>query len=134
MITNRITRGQVAELLVATEATKRGVTVSLPMSHNSHYDLILDSNKLFRGQVKRVYEVNNHGTKTKCVESRRIKGNSRWKYPDGSYDFLIACDCETNDIWFIPFEVANKYKAQIYLGSKDEYKNQWSLLEADVSS
>lgn len=131
---NRVQRGSVAELVVAAEASKRGFVVSMPISHNSHYDLILDNGKLYRVQVKRVYTVNNHGSLAKCVESRRISGKKRWQYPDDSYDFLVACDVDSNDTWIIPFEIATKYKAQIYLGSKDKYKNQWVLVGADVSS
>lgn len=134
---NRIQRGNVAELVVASEASKRNITVSMPISHNSYYDLILDIHqKLFRVQIKRVYLVNNHGRKIICVESRRISGKKRWAYPDTSYDFLLACNPDTNDIWFIPFEITKHYKAQIYLDTEktNQYKNQWSLLGVDVSS
>lgn len=125
---NRIQRGNVAELAVASEASKRGYVVCLPISHNSHYDLIIDNGTLNRIQVKRVYKVNNHGSSVRCVEGRRIHSKQRWAYPEDSYDFLLACDVDTNDIWIIPFETTAKYKAQIYLDSKEEYRNQWSLL------
>ncbi len=125
---NRITRGTIAELIVSSEATKRGFNVCLPLSHNSSYDLIVDGKELYKIQVKRAYKVNNHGTKTLCVESRKIKGNQRWAYKETDYDFLIACDCETNDVWIFPYSMSSKYKAQIYLVSKKDYENQWTLL------
>lgn len=88
---------------------------------------------LHRIQIKRVYRVNNHGTIMRCVEGRRIHSNQRWSYPADSYDFLMACDVDSNDIWIIPFKKATSYKAQIYLDSKNEYKNQWSLLRSDAN-
>ena len=115
-------------MVVATEALKNDFLVSTPISHNSHYDLIIDNGNLHKIQVKRVYSVNNHGRQMKCVESRRISGKNRKPYEDKSYDYLFACDVDTNDIWILPFKFASKYKAQIYLDSKDEYKNKWNLL------
>jgi len=138
---NTVARGTEAELMVATQATKRGSVVCLPISHSSEYDLIIDNGKLNRIQVKRAYEVNNHGTKTMCVETRRIlvkhsgkKGSVANHYSEDGYDYLIAVDCENNIYWIIPKNITSQYKAQIYLSSKDDYKNQWSLLETDVSS
>src|SRR4051812_43558258 len=113
MPNNRIQRGNVAELIVASELAKRGYTVSLPISHNSHYDLIVDvGDNLFRLQVKRAYKQDNHGTVIRCVESRRISGKKRWAYKTNAFDFLVAYDVDLNDAWFIPEVVAGTYKAQ----------------------
>jgi hypothetical protein len=126
---NRIQRGNVAELIVASEASKRQYVVSLPISHNSHYDLLLDRlgiGKIIKCQVKRAYFNDNHGYKILCIESRRISGKRRYSYPCNSYDYLVACNVDNNDIWFIPKEVADGYKAQVYLGLKmNKYKNKW---------
>lgn len=122
---SRIQRGTTAELVIASEASKREYCVSLPISHNSHYDLILDKGSLLRIQVKRAYEVDNHGSKVWCIENRRISGGKKRSYPDKSYDYLAAVDVDGSNIWFIPFEVASKYKAQLYLGKQKVYLNKW---------
>lgn len=139
---NRVARGTEAEMMVATQAVKKGFIVCTPLSHASEYDLIIDNGKLHRIQVKRAYSVNNHGTDVLCVETRRIlvkhsgkKGSVAGNYSDNGYDYLIAVDCDNNDYWIIPINISSQYKAQIYLTSKqDAYKNKWNLLGVDVSS
>lgn len=134
---NTVARGSEAELLVALIATQQGFTVSTPITHHSEYDLIIDTGmRLNRVQVKRAYEVNNHGSKVLCVETRRIlvkhsgqKGSTASSYSDNGYDFLIAVDCNNRSCWVIPREETRRFKAQIYLGSKMQpYFEQWNVL------
>ena len=133
---NTIARGQEAELMVSLIATQQEFVVSVPLNHGSEYDVIIDSGKLNRIQVKRAYEVNNHGSKTLCVETRRIlvkhsgkKGSVARSYSKNGYDFLIAVDCKNNIFWVIPKSIASRFKAQIYLGDKMKpYLGQWNLL------
>ena len=133
---NTIARGSEAELMVSLVATQQGFSVSVPITHHSEYDLIIDSGKLSRIQVKRAYEVNNHGTKVLCVETRRIlvkhsgkKGSVAGKYSDNGYDFLIAVDCKNRGFWIIPRIETARFKAQIYLTEKMQvFFEQWSLL------
>ena len=132
-----IARGNEAELLVALEATKRGYIVSSPLNHSNEYDLIVDTGKLQRIQIKRAYEVNNHGSKALCVETRRIlvkhsgkKGSVARAYTDNGYDYLIAVDCGNNRFWVIHKSITSKFKAQIYLGEKmKSFLEQWDVLE-----
>lgn len=139
---NTIARGSEAELMVSLIATQKGFVVSIPLNHSSEYDLIIDTGKLNRIQVKRAYEVNNHGTKVLCVETRRIlvkhsgdKGLVASPYSEGGYDFLIAVDCVNGLYWIIPKHITAKFKAQIYLTKKMvSFLNQWSVLSDDVSS
>lgn len=136
---NTIQRGAIAELVVAAELTKKGCVVSLPLSHGSSYDLIVDiNNNLLRIQVKRAYSTNNHGSKALCVETRRIlvkhsskKGSVARQYANDSFDFLIACDVDDNNFWIIPLNIVKSYKAQIYLNAarSKEFKNNWTFLE-----
>lgn len=143
MNNNRVARGSEAELIVATYAVKNGFVVSLPISHSSEYDLIVDNGKLSRIQVKRAYKVNNHGKEAICVETRRIlvkhsgtKRSVAGRYSDNGYDYLIAVDCDNDCFWIIPKIVTNGYKAQIYLNTEkmNQYKNEWAVLSSDVSS
>ena len=140
---NTIARGSEAELLFASECVKRDMVVSFPISHSSEYDLIIDTPLGLRKiQVKRAYNVNNHGYNQLCVETRRIlvkhsgkKGSVARSYSENGYDFLAAYNVDTNDYWIIPRDITKNFKAQIYLGKKlDDYKNQWILLGVDVSS
>ena len=127
----RTQRGNVAEFIFATEALKKGFTVSLPVTHNSHYDLVIDNGVgLRKVQVKRAYKVNNHGKEMLCVESKRIVGKKRVDYPEGGYDVLVAMNADTNDFWIIPYSAAKDFKAQIYLDTErgTRFKNDWSLL------
>lgn len=134
---NTIARGSEAELMVSLVATQQGFVVSVPITHHSEYDLVIDSGKLNRIQVKRAYEVNNHGTKVLCVETRRIlvkhsgkRGSVTGKYSDNGYDFLIAVDCKNRGFWIIPRTETKRFKAQIYLTEKMQvFFEQWSLLD-----
>lgn len=138
---NTIARGSEAELLVSLAATQKGFAVSSPLTHHSEYDLIIDAGNLNRVQVKRAYEVNNHGTKVLCVETRRIlvkhsgkKGSVARQYSENGYDYLIAVDCENNRFWIIHKSQAAKFKAQIYLGEKmNKFLEQWDVL-GDVAN
>lgn len=134
---NTIARGNEAELMVSLIAIKKGYIVSNPLNHSSEYDLIIDTGKLHRVQVKRAYEVNNHGTKALCVETRRIlvkhsgkKGSVASSYSENGYDYLIAVDCVNSKFWIIHKLIASKFKAQIYLGEKmKDFLGQWDVLE-----
>ena len=139
---NTVARGTEAELIVATKAVKNGFAVSMPISHSSEYDLIIDSGDLHRIQVKRAYKQNNHGKEVLCVETRRIlvkhsgaRGSVAGKYSEDGYDYLIAVDCDNDDFWIIPRSVAATYKAQIYLTSKKAmmFKNKWDKMAAEES-
>ena len=133
---NTVARGSEAELMVSLVAVQQGFNISVPLNHHSEYDLIIDSGKLNRIQVKRAYEVNSHGYKRLCVETRRITVKHSGKtgviaktYADDGYDFLIAVDCKNRGFWILPRAVTMKYKAQIYLGKeKQQFFEQWNLL------
>ena len=134
---NTIARGSEAELMVALVATQKGFNVSTPITHNSEYDLIIDSgDNLSRIQVKRAYRVNSHGYERICVETRRVVtkhsgsgGVIAKTYRKNGYDFLIAVDCVNNGFWIIPRNETIKHKAQIYLGKEKQiFFEQWNLL------
>lgn len=134
---NTIARGSEAELMVYLVAVQQGFNISIPLNHNSEYDLIIDSgNKLHRIQVKRAFETNSHSYKRMLVETRRVvakhSGNGGCvakTYSENGYDFLIAVDCQKKGFWIIPRKETIKHKAQIYLGKeKQKFFEQWNLL------
>ncbi len=127
-------------MAVAYKLSKLGGLVSLPVTHNSQYDLIVDFNgKLIKVQVKRAYIHSKKRSNTLCVETRRIlvkhsgdKGTVARKYDKNAYNLLIAHYPPTEDFWVIPFDVCDSYSAQIYLTTKNNlpYKNKWKLLNS----
>ena len=141
---NTLQKGTESELAVAYELVKLGGLVSFPITHNSQYDLIVDNKgKLSRIQIKRAYIHSKKRGNTLCVETRRIlvkhSGDNKTvtrKYSKDSYDFLIAHYPKNDEFWILPFNVCDKYAAQIYLTTRknEQYRQKWSLLVADVSS
>lgn len=141
---NTLQKGSESELAVAYELTKFGWLTSFPITHNSQYDLIVDVNgRLSKIQIKRAYIHSKQRENTLCVETRRIivkhsgdKKTVTRKYDNNGYDFLIAHYPKNNEFWVLPFNVCDKYAAQVYLTTKnnEQYKGKWSLLGADVRS
>lgn len=132
---NHVARGNTAELLVMYKASEQGFSVFLPITHDNRCDLILSNGSLFKIQVKRVYSATHlSGAIQQRVEGCRIlnrrKDGRVWaeKYLKGDYDYLAAACPKTNNVWLIPFDVANKYSRQVHLGKSLEiYKNNFDL-------
>lgn len=136
-------RGTIAEFAFITEAIKRDYQVSLPISHDSRYDVLLDNGKkIFRCQIKRVFTSRgvwyNRPDKEKknpnyyeilSVEMRRRTPNGKTKgsrYSENDFDYLVAYRVETNDVWFVPIKDA--MTSHIYFTDKSnsaKYKNLW---------
>ena len=135
---NTLQKASESELAVAYELTKLKGLVSLPVTHNSQYDLIVDfGGKLSRIQVKRAYVHDKRKPQTLCVETRRImakhsgaKNVVAKKYDDDSYDYLIAHHPDSNRFWVIPFKICSKYSAQAYITTKVnlKYVDYWEQL------
>ncbi len=125
-----VVRGNVAELMVAAEISKFGITICLPFSHIAGYDLIIEINEVLKKiQVKRAYMRSNVITPALVIETRRVVRGKLVPYQKGSFDFLIACDVKENNFWIFPYKMISKYKSRIQLGKKmDVYKNNWSII------
>ena len=135
-----ISRGTEAELMVCSLLTKNNFKVSLPISHDSQYDIIADNGEeLLKIQVKRAFIVKNKGYDSLVVETIRKMTRSfthlksrKQGYSQKGYDYLIACDLENNNFWIIPKTVETK--AQLYLNMDKyyKYKDNWSILNSKL--
>ena len=107
-----VIKGDLGRSHVIHEAMKRGYTVSLPMTENSRYDLILDrNNKLERIQVK--------WTKSKgdviTVLCRTSNKWSRRKYTRDEIDAIICYDDYTGKTYYLPASMLGAGKATVRL-------------------
>lgn len=135
---NTLQKASESELAVAYELTKLKGLVSLPVTHNSQYDLIVDFNgNLSRIQVKRAYVHDKRKLNTLCVETRRImakrsgkKSVVTKKYDENSYDYLIAHHPDSDRFWIIPFSRCSNYSAQVYITTQAnlKYVDYWEQL------
>lgn len=124
--TNKITRGNIAEMVVMLEATKRGITVSKPFTHDARYDLIFDVNgKLYKVQIKRAFIAKERNDKESLIVDRRrfVKINQTRDYECGDFDYLVCVDMDKNQFWFFSFGELEKMPNQIRLWNTNYNKN-----------
>lgn len=116
-----IDKGEVARYLAAAHLMKLGFIVSVPLTENSSYDLIVDDKgKLLRTQVKKAtlsegvlkiaLHTNNHNTK--------VVGTLK-KYTAKDFDLLIAVYVEENKF----------YKLDYSTGEYDNRNGIWLRLD-----
>ena len=100
-------RGDVGELRIANEASKRGYRVAFPYGHDHRYDLIVDrKGKLERVQVKVV-----RSFEDKVIAYTRSLGtkngeSNRKLYTHKEVDWIAIVDERTDRCYFVPIEVA----------------------------
>lgn len=143
---NKYTRnGTIAEMLFVAEALKKGYEVSLPVSHDSKYDVLLDNGKyIFRCQVKKIFEQHCKWYSSKdikkedpkpftllAVETRRRTPKNKTighRYSKNDFDYLVAYKIDTNEVWIVPIEIMLKSKSSMHFTGRSEpakYKNAW---------
>ena len=95
--------GNVGEMRVAYEATKRGYIVSIPVGHDARYDMIVERHgKLERVQVK---TVNSDG---ECIGVRlksvgKLDGKTiAKKYTSDEIDWVVVFDITTDQCLYVP--------------------------------
>lgn len=109
---HKLQLGRLAEVVVMTEAIRRGYTVSFPWGGNAHYDLVIEKDGLFtKIQVKTIYWDN---TKNRWLVDL-TKPCSRKGYTSSEVD-LIACYREQPQllVMFSISEVENRRSITIY--------------------
>jgi hypothetical protein len=116
-----IDKGEIARYLAAVHLMKLGYVVSVPLTENSSYDLIVeDKGKLFRTQVKKatlsdgVLKVNLHTVN----HNTNIAGTTK-KYTAKDIDLLIAVYVEENKL----------YKLDYSTGEYDNRNTIWLRLD-----
>lgn len=96
-------RGMVAQLLVEAYSLECGWDCYRPVREDGQCDILLDRYPQWgnpfmeRVQVKRCYLKDGHRT----INLKRKNGA---RYDVGQIDLIAAVDCDTREIWLIPFE------------------------------
>lgn len=116
-----IDKGEIARYLAAAHLMKLGFVVSVPLTENSAYDLVVeDKGKLLRTQVKKatfsegVLKINLHTTN----HNTKIAGTIK-KYTAQDIDLLIAVYVEGNKF----------YKLDYLTGDYDNRNAIWLRLD-----
>lgn len=129
-----IDKGEVARYMTAVHLIKMGAIVSVPMTENSSYDLIVDhNNKIHRTQVKKgrynngALEISLHSVSYKKGQLMTLK-----KYTAKDIDWLIGVDIEHEKFYLIDYSTGQfDGRNSIWLRVEDEGKRKNSKLAAD---
>lgn len=102
--------------------TKQGCVVSVPLTNNSRYDLIVESkNKLIKYQVKTTGQIEASGSY--CVELSTQGGNRSWdgtiKYIDENEVDAVFIYCLDGTAYDMPVKICSQ-KRRLRLGLKQK--------------
>lgn len=88
-------RGDVAELMAASELVRRGYIVSRPLTNGAAYDILADVGGLIKKvQIKKACRQKNGTLRVNLSSSKYHRGRTSVSY-FGRVDCLIAVECET---------------------------------------
>lgn len=88
-------KGDIAELMVATELIKRGYVVARPLTNGAPYDLLVDTgSKVAKVQVKSAVDNGNGSIRVKLRSSKYHRGRTSVSY-FGLVDCIIGVHCES---------------------------------------
>lgn len=111
---------------VIAELIKRDISVSVPMTDNKRYDLIMDLNgQLFRMQVKTINFNEENGLMSfKMVSSNttKTKGYYEKPYKENEIDGFLAYCIELNKVYLVWH--VNGVKTRFFMRSKPARNNQ----------
>lgn len=120
------TKGDISMACVIAELTKRGVAVSVPMTDNKRYDLIMDYNgKLYRMQVKTIWNQPEKGIlsfKTESSNTTKTKGNYSRRYKHGEIEGFLAYCVELDQVYLA--WVGEVPAARFYMRTQVALNNQ----------
>lgn len=105
------TKGDWAELRVASRLRRLGYTVLFPFTENQQYDLVVDNGTEFiRVQVKYAKLRDNGSVKVKCYGTNSSKtGNNSTFYTEHQIDGVAAYCGDLDQSFWIPIAKMNKY-------------------------
>lgn len=131
--------GDISELMVMTELSKKGYNVLVPYGDRLSYDIVAEtSNKFIRLQVKTAYynkkeDIFNGNTR----RARTNRKNYSFTQVDiKGADFFIYVVQEYNCFYILPSNIVSKYKSKCgftpHRSRKgkglEQYKNKWNIL------
>ncbi|MFA6423761.1 MAG: group I intron-associated PD-(D/E)XK endonuclease [Candidatus Magasanikbacteria bacterium] len=98
-------KGDIGELLVAADLLEKGWMVSLPISENTRYDLIIEKNgKIKRVQVKAVVPKNG----AMIINCRSSNNWNVINYTKKDFEILAAVDIISKNVYYIPVKCINR--------------------------
>ena len=101
-------RGDVAELMAASELVRRGYVVSRPMTNGAAYDLLVDTGiSIQKVQVKRAWRHKNGTIRVNLSSSKYHRGRTKVLYA-GLVDCLMAIECESAGFYVFYGDVLNR--------------------------
>jgi prevent-host-death family protein len=111
-------KGNVAELAIATEAAKLGLSVLKPLTEHERYDLVLEiGGRLQRVQCKWGKKLGEVVAVNLASSRRGADGHIRTRYSADEIDAIGVFCQELNSCFLIPFDVvAGQWAVQLRLG------------------
>lgn len=110
-------KGDLAELMVATDLRRRGFGIAIPFGEDCDFDLVLvRSDRLQRVQVKYV-ESDGAVIVVKCFSHSLTNGRIRKtkRYTAKTIDLLAVYDRTTDRCYYVPASELGEGRSQIYL-------------------
>lgn len=118
-------RGSVAELMIAAKAIELGYRVSLPIGHDSRYDLILDKdNTLIRVQVKTTISTEEFLIVRTHSVGRIDHKHTIKRYTKEDIDAIIIFDERTREFYYLPASMLGDGKTAIQFRLTPSKNNQ----------
>ena len=94
-----VIKGDLGQIRVMYEATRKGYTISVPTTSNSKYDLIIER----KGRLERV-QVKSTESDGKTI-TVRCQSKNKWskhRYTSADVDCIICYDSTTDQTYYIP--------------------------------
>ena len=117
------TKGDLAELRIASAIRRQGHTILVPFTESEQYDLAVDTGDRFiRVQVKYAKLQDNGTVKVSCLGTNSTKtGNNTTFYTEDQIDG-IACFCgDLERSFWVPFDEMNKYTFTLSEDGKHQF-------------
>ena len=122
------------ELLVTERLIALGWAVSVPIGHQSVYDVIAHKEKyLHKVQIKCTESLMKFvGSNAPSFQFSCKHGKANHSYSKDEVDFFIFCALDCVKFWVLPVNAVKGTHVKIYTGPKckyGNYENAWNLLE-----
>lgn len=127
---NKVMKGDISKAFVTAMLIKEGYVVLDPISENSRYDLVIDTEKGFiKIQIKTIYYKNDKKVyEMVCYSTtRRNKKHIKTKYTEEEVDFIIGYNPDNNEAYTFPIKDIDGRNQIIF--REERRANQYSPLE-----
>jgi len=119
------TKGDLAELRVASAIRRQGHTVLVPFTESEQYDLGADTGDRFiRVQVKYAKLQDDGTVKVSCLGTNSSKtGNNTTFYTEDQIDGIAAFCGDLEQSFWIPFKDMNRYSLTLSEDGKHQFED-----------